>query len=221
MTRTIEIACIEHIADLLKVAMESAGQAPGKGEKYAPWYGAAALGGLGHHLGGLASPKHKLFGSIAGSLAGTAAGVHGGEAMGRALDNRMMKGGSAEEPQQEGPQEPNYNQTLRDIAKRKAIVTAKEIGAISLPMIAGVGAGMGYEKFMASRGGSAPAARKLMAYGALPLVGGTAALAYRAAQHLKENEFARIREEEMAKYDKAMRDYHAQLQRNPQPEGLG
>lgn len=127
--------------------------------------------------------------------------------------------GSAEEVT--GPQKPDYNQTLKNIAKRKAIVTAKEVGAVALPMAAGVGIGKGYEKFMKSRGRSpGPGARKLMAFGALPLVGGTAALAYRAAKDLKENEFGRIREEELGKYEQALKEYNAKLQRNPQPEGL-
>jgi hypothetical protein len=127
--------------------------------------------------------------------------------------------GSAEVPT--GPKEPDYAQVLKNIAKRKALVTAKEVGAITLPMAAGLGAGMGYEKFMKSRGRSpGPGARKIMAFGALPMVGFTAAAAYRGAKDLKENEFTRIRDEEMGKYDQAMRDYKAQLQRRPDPEGL-
>ena len=218
MTLSIEVACVEHLADLVK---ESRSGGPGKGEKYAPWYGAAILGSAGNLIGQAAvPPEYKALGSVAGTLVGTAGGLHGGEIVGRAVDKSLKKKAAAEE-MPTGPQEPDYNQTLRDIAKRKAMVTAKEIGAISLPTIAGLGAGLGYEKLMKSRGLSpAPVARKLMTFGGLPMVGATAAMAYRAAKDLKENEFVQIREEEMAKYDQAMRDYHAQLQRNPQPEGL-
>jgi len=123
--------------------------------------------------------------------------------------------------QNPGLQEPNYNQTLRDIAKRQAWVTAKEIGAISLPMAAGLGAGMGYEKFMKSRGRSpSPMAGKIMRYASLPAAALTTGLALRAAKDLKENEFRSIREEETAKYDQALREYNNSLQRRPEPEGL-
>jgi hypothetical protein len=221
MTPSIEIACVEHLADMVK---ESKSATPGTVEKYAPWYGAATLGAAGNVIGqAIVPPEYKALGALAGTLVGTGAGVHGGEAVGRAVDKGLSKKGAAPDPEEmpTGPQEPDYNQTLRDIAKRKALVTAKEIGAIALPTIGGLGAGVGYEKFMKSRGRTpAPLARKLMTFGGLPMVGATAAMAYRAAKDLKENEFVRIREEELAKYDQAMRDYHAQLQRNPQPEGL-
>ena len=116
-----------------------------------------------------------------------------------------------------GMQEPNYNDTLKSIAKRKAKITAKEIGSIALPMAAGVGAGMGYEKFMRNRGGAGPGAKKLLAFSALPAVGLTVGTALRAAKDLKENEFKRIREEEMAKYENARQEYANSLQRTPQP----
>jgi hypothetical protein len=61
---------------------------PGKMEKYMPWYGAAGLGAVGHHLGKMVPKKYQFAGSVAGTLAGTALGVHGGEALGRKLDQR-------------------------------------------------------------------------------------------------------------------------------------
>lgn len=106
-------------------------------------------------------------------------------------------------------EEPDYSQAVRNIAKRQALTTAKEIGSIALPMVAGVGAGMGYEKFMKNRGGAAGGARKLLALSALPAVGIASGLAYSGARRLKENEFARIRDEEMGAYDQKMRDYRA------------
>lgn len=212
MTPNIEIAFAEHVSDLLKQAADAA---PSAGEKYLPWYGAAGLGTAGHEIGKRLLPgRAKAFGAVAGTLAGTAAGVHGGEALGKAIDKRA-------EVEHQPLQEPNYNQTLRNIAKRQAGVTAKEIGAVTLPLAAGVGAGLGYEKYMKSRGATAgPAARKIMAFSALPAVGLTAAAAYQAARRLKENEFVRIQQEEQDKHEQAMKEYQGSLQRRPQPEGL-
>jgi hypothetical protein len=74
-----------HVEEMLKVAKKT--PEPGAAEKYAPWYGAAGLGGLGSVAAQEVVPsKYKVPAAIAGSLAGTAIGVHGGEALGKALD---------------------------------------------------------------------------------------------------------------------------------------
>jgi hypothetical protein len=158
-------------------------------------------------------PKYKMLGGAAGAVAGTVLGVHAGEGIGRAMDKR------AEDAAQ--PQKPDYNKTLRRIALRHAGVTAKEIGAITLPVAAGMGVGYGAQKLMERSGRSAsPMARKILALSAIPAVGLTVGSAYRAAHNLKENEFARIRNEEMDKYHEAERSYQRGLKRTPQPEGL-
>ena len=119
-----------------------------------------------------------------------------------------------------GAEEPNYNQTLRDIAKRQAFVTAKEVGAVTLPLAAGVLAGKGYERFMKHRGGAGPGARKVMQLASIPAVGLAVGAAYRGAKRLKEQEFGRIHTEEVGKYDQRMKEYKASLKREPQSEGL-
>lgn len=209
MNPLIELSFVTHMVDLMKVAMG------GSREKYLPWYGAAGLGTLGQHAGyKFAPPKLKMIGGVAGALAGTGLGVHAGEAVGRAMDKR-----AAEMPQPQ-PQAPDYNKTLRRIAMRQAGTTVKEIGAVTLPLAAGMGAGFGIQKYMERTGRSAaPVAKKLLTLSAVPAVGLTVGAAYRAAKHLKEQEFDRIKQEETTKYHEALRAYNQGLQRSPQPEG--
>jgi hypothetical protein len=122
--------------------------------------------------------------------------------------------------QAEGPEKPDYNKTLRRIALRQAGTTAKEIGAVTLPLAAGMGTGYGIQKYMEHSGRSAaPVAKKILAVSAIPAVGMAVGGAYRAAKHLKENEFGRIRQEEMDKYERAMQEFEGGLKRTPVPEG--
>lgn len=209
MTTNIETAFASHVVDLVK----SAEGQPGQAERYMPWYGAAGLGAIGHTLGPRALPKKfKLLGEVAGTLGGTYAGVHGGEVVGRAMDKR------AEEL---GPEKPDYNKTLRRIALRQAGTTMKEIGAVTLPVAAGMGAGYGIQKYLEHTGRPvAPVARKILAFSSLPAVGLAVGTAYRAAQGLKEHEFGRIRTEEQGKYDQAMREWEQGLKRTPVPESV-
>jgi hypothetical protein len=220
MNPLIEVAFAEHVCGLLKLGFGAPmvqpqpikpAPEPGHNEKYMPWYTAAGLGAIGHSLGGLAVPaKYKMLGGAAGAVAGTVLGVHGGEALGRAMDKR-----AEEEPV--GP--PDYNKTLRRIAMRQAGTTAKEVGAIALPMAAGMGTGFGLQKLLEHSGRSAaPAAKKILGVSALPIAGLTAGAMYHTAKHLKDQEFDRIRQEEMNNYDSALRAYQ-QGQGSPQPEG--
>lgn len=215
MNPTIELAFVEHIAQLIKqgVGVPMA-QEPGRNEKYLPWYTAAGAGTLGQALGSRLTPsKFKMLGGAAGAVAGTMLGVHGGETVGRAMDKR-----AAEEPQA-GP--PDYNKTLRRIAMRQTGATLKELGAVALPMAAGMGAGFGIQKYMERSGRSAaPVAKKILALSTLPAVGFTAGAAYRAAGQLKNQEYDRIRQEELDSYNNALRSYQQGLKRDPQPEGL-
>lgn len=211
MNPLIELSFASHVADLMmKVGMGE----PGRGEKYMPWYGAAGLGALGQTAGTRLAPgKFKALGGLAGALAGTGIGVHAGEAVGKAMDKR-----AAEEPP--AVEKPDYNKTLRRIAMRQAGTTAKEIGAVALPLAAGMGTGFGIQKYMERTGRSAaPAARKILAFSAIPAVGMTAGAMYRTAKHLKDQEFDRIRQEEMDSYNRAVQSYERGLKRSPQPEG--
>lgn len=211
MSVNVETAFASHVVDLVKSAAGQTGQA----EKYMPWYGAAGLGAIGHTLGPKALPKKfKLLGEVAGTLGGTYAGVHGGEVVGRAMDKR-----AEEVPVEPQPEKPDYNKVLRRIAMRQAGTTLKEIGATTLPVAAGMGTGYAIQKYLEHTGRSAaPVAKKILGYSALPAVGLAAGLAYRTANNLKENEFARIREEETHRYNQAMRDWEQNLKRTPVPE---
>jgi hypothetical protein len=221
MNPPIEIAFAEHVCDLLKFGFGAPmvqpqplkpPAEPGHNEKYMPWYTAAGIGAIGHSLGSVMSPpKYKMLGGAAGAVAGTVLGVHGGEMLGRHMDKQ-----AGEEP---GP--PDYNKTLRRIAMRQAGTTAKEIGAIALPMAAGMGTGFGIQKYLEHTGHSAaPMAKKVLGLSALPVAGLTAGALYRAAQQLKNQEFDRIRQEEMNNYETALQAHRQNLKRTPQPEGL-
>lgn len=114
--------------------------------------------------------------------------------------------------------QPNYDDTLKRIAKRQTGTTLKEIGAIAVPTALGMGAGFGLQKYLQSTGRSAaPMANKILAMSALPAAGMAAGALYRSAQHLKENELAKIRQEEMDRYNADLRAYEGSLKREPQP----
>jgi hypothetical protein len=218
MSLHIELAFAEHVLGFIKEGFgvapppaPAAPAAPGRNEKYMPWYTAAGAGAIGHSLGGLVvPPKYKMLGGAAGAVAGTVLGVHGGEALGRAMDKRAD---ASQQP-------PDYNKTLRRIALRQTGTTLKEIGSIALPLAAGMGTGFGIQKYMEHTGRSAaPVAKKLLAASAIPAVGLTVGAAYKAAKHLKDQEFQRIRQEEMDNYNQAVSSYEGSLKRSPQPEG--
>lgn len=196
-----ELTFASHVVDLIK-------SAEGTHEKHLPWYTAAGMGLGGQQLATRLAPgKFKGIAGAAGLLAGTGAGVHVGENVGRLMDKR------AEELVQ-----PNYDDTLKRIAKRQTGTTLKEIGAIAIPTALGMGAGFGLQKYLQSTGRSAaPAANKILAMSALPAAGMAAGALYRSAQHLKENELAKIRQEEMDRYNADLQAYEGSLKREPQP----
>lgn len=102
-------------------------------------------------------------------------------------------------------EDPRYNAAMSRIAKRQAGVTAKEIGAATLPLALGAGAGYGLQKYLKHTGSSAaPIAKKMLGVAAIPAVGLTAAGIYRTVKDLKENEFGRIRKEELKKYQEGL-----------------
>ena len=102
-------------------------------------------------------------------------------------------------------EDPRYNEAMSRIAKRQFGVTAKEIGATTLPLALGAGAGYGLQKYLEHTGSSAaPMARKALAVASIPAVGLTAAGVYRTVKDLKEREFGRIRKEELKKYQEGL-----------------
>lgn len=94
--------------------------APGSGEKYMPWYGAAAGGLAGSQLASKFLPKkYRAAGQMAGTLLGTAVGVHGGEAVGRKLDQAK----TAEEKKRDTPAKV-LGRSLGGLALGSAVGTA-------------------------------------------------------------------------------------------------
>lgn len=103
-------------------------------------------------------------------------------------------------------QRPDFNQTRRNIAKRQAGATAKEIGSVVLPTIAGYGVGRGLEKVLKDKTQSAG---KIRAMSALPAVGALVGAGYHTANRLRNIDFKRIRKEETDKYEQALKEYEA------------
>ncbi len=117
----------------------------------------------------------------------------------------------------EGAGPPDYNETVKRIAKRQTGTTLKEVGAIAVPTALGMGAGFGIQKYLESTGRSAaPMANKILGFSALPAAGMAAGALYHSARQLKEKELARIRQEEMDRYQNELRAYESGLRREPQ-----
>jgi hypothetical protein len=140
---------------------------PGSMQKYLPWYGAAGLSSLGHHLGRAGGLK----GQLLGTLAGTALGVHGGEALGKRLDRVKMAAMVDELEKLSGL---DVDSKKRQQARLKE--TAKTVGESALGFGAGylTGAGLARaaERIAEKQGKHMPTfASKLTALG----VGGAAA----------------------------------------------
>lgn len=103
-------------------------------------------------------------------------------------------------------EKPDFNQTRRNIAKRQAVATAKEVGSVVLPTAAGFGLGKGLEKYL---GGKNQAASRIRVVKSLPLIGALSGAGYQTARKLRDADFKRIRQEETDKYDQALKEYEA------------
>lgn len=101
---------------------------------------------------------------------------------------------------------PDFNQTRRNIAKRQAVATAKEVGSVALPTFAGYGLGKALEKAQPQMAG------KIRAVRTLPAIGMLAGVGYQTANKLRDSDFQRIRKEETDKYEQALKEYEAAKQ---------
>lgn len=131
----------------------------------------------------------------------------------------LLKHAAEQAAEQVAAKPPNYNDTLRTIAKRQAVWTAKEVGSVTLPLAAGYGVGKGIQKYMQRKGQPVrPVASKIKGLAMIPAVALSTAAAYQTARKLKEHGLQKIREEEMQKYHDAVDSHQRGLKRTPVPE---
>lgn len=191
--------------ELEKLALAAPAPAqPGKAQQYMPWYSAAGLGAVGHHVAGKLVPKkYRFLGQLAGTVAGTGVGVHAGEAIGKRLDQRKMANVRPDglTDRQWVSEFYGNREHYRELQKQADFEDEHGTGGPPTPTkkeehpamtvaksLAGFGTGMG-AGYLAAKGVNAALKRsgigeipRSVAYKAIPIMTGLGGLAYTAAQ---------------------------------------